>query len=65
MIGRVKWFNTSRGFGFIETEDGREVFVHYTEIQGDGFKTLNEDQKVEFDLYDTTQGLTAKGVKKL
>jgi len=47
--GTVKWFNESKGFGFIESEDGEDCFVHFSEIQGEGFKTLNEGQNVEFE----------------
>ena len=47
--GTVKWFNESKGFGFIEQEEGKDIFVHYSAIQGNGFKTLNEGDKVEFD----------------
>ena len=48
-VGTVKWFNESKGFGFIESEDGEDCFVHFSEIQGEGFNTLNEGQKVEFE----------------
>ena len=48
-VGEVKWFNESKGFGFIESEDGEDCFVHFSEIQGEGFKTLNEGQDVEFE----------------
>ena len=48
--GKVKWFNNSKGYGFIEKEGGGDVFVHYTAIEGDGFKTLNQDQLVEFEI---------------
>ena len=48
-VGKVKWFNESKGFGFIESEDGEDCFVHFSEIQGEGFKTLNEGQDVEFE----------------
>lgn len=65
MTGTVKWFNDAKGFGFIESENGQEVFVHYSEIQTDGFKTLSEDQKVEFDLYEGPKGLVARAVKKI
>jgi CspA family cold shock protein len=47
--GKVKWFNESKGYGFIESDDGEDCFVHFSEIQGDGFKTLNEGQAVEFE----------------
>lgn len=60
--GRVKWFNDSKGFGFIEQEDGKDVFVHYTAIQGEGFKTLPEGAEVEFDLLETDRGPQAANV---
>jgi cold shock protein len=64
--GTVRTFNDARGYGFITTESGDDVFVHYTEIQGEGFKTLEEDQEVEFDLYsDEKKGLIARNVKKV
>ena len=47
--GKVKWFNESKGYGFIESEDGEDCFVHFSEIRGEGFKTLNEGQNVEFE----------------
>ena len=50
--GTVKWFNETKGFGFIEREDGPDVFVHFSSIQGDGFKTLSDGQKVEFNVTD-------------
>ena len=62
--GTVKWFNDAKGFGFITMDDGRDVFVHHTQIQGDGFKTLKEDEKVTFDLYETDKGLVGKNVSK-
>lgn len=49
MTGKVKWFNAEKGYGFIEREEGGDVFVHFSAIQGDGFKTLNEGQKVTFE----------------
>ena len=51
--GTVKWFNESKGFGFITSEDGGDVFVHYSELQGDGFKSLSEGQAVSFDVVDS------------
>lgn len=60
--GRVKWFNDSKGFGFIEQQDGKDVFVHYTAIQGEGFKTLPEGAVVEFDLLETDRGPQAANV---
>ncbi len=48
-VGKVKWFNESKGYGFIESENGQDLFVHFSEIQGDGFKTLHEGQDVDFE----------------
>ncbi len=63
--GKVKWFNDQKGFGFIEQPDGDDLFVHHTAIQGDGFKTLEEDQEVEFDIVEGPKGLQAENVTKL
>ena len=63
--GKVKWFNNSKGYGFIEKEGGGDVFVHYTAIQGDGFKTLNEGQAVEFEIAQGEKGPQAINVIKL
>jgi|TARA_B100000767_G_C19374500_1_gene373307 CspA family cold shock protein len=60
--GTVKWFNETKGFGFIEREDGPDVFVHFSSIQGDGFKTLADGQKVEFDVTDGQKGPQAENV---
>lgn len=60
--GKVKWFNERKGYGFIEREDGEDVFVHYTAIQGDGFKTLTEGQSVEFDIVEGPKGKQAANV---
>jgi len=65
LMGRVKWFNDSKGYGFIEQEGGRDIFVHYTAIQGDGFKSLAEGQKVEFEIIEGTKGPQATKVVKL
>ncbi|QUH24685.1 cold shock domain-containing protein [Serpentinicella alkaliphila] len=62
MVGKVKWFNAEKGFGFIEREDGDDVFVHFTAIQGSGFKTLQEGQQVEFDIVDGNRGPQAANV---
>jgi CspA family cold shock protein len=62
--GRVKWFNASKGFGFIERENGTDVFVHYTAIKGDGFKTLDENQQVQFEVVQGQKGLQAINVTK-
>ena len=61
--GKVKWFNEAKGFGFIEQEDGTDVFVHFSEIQSEGFKTLNENQEVEFDVTEGPKGLQAQNVR--
>ena len=63
--GTVKWFNESKGFGFITNEDGGDVFVHYSELQGDGFKSLSEGQAVSFDVVDSPKGPKAANVTKL
>ena len=63
--GTVKWFNESKGYGFIKLEDGNDVFVHYSAIQGDGFKTLAEGQVVEFDLIEGQKGKQAANVMKV
>lgn len=62
MTGTVKWFNESKGFGFIAAEDGQDVFVHHTSISGSGFKTLSEGQAVTFDVEKTPKGLRAVNV---
>jgi CspA family cold shock protein len=64
MIGKVKWFNAEKGYGFIEREDGGDVFVHFTAIQDQGFKTLAEGQVVEFDIVDGARGPQAANVSK-
>ncbi|TXS93951.1 cold-shock protein [Parahaliea maris] len=60
--GTVKWFNETKGFGFIERENGPDVFVHFSAIQGDGFKTLADGQKVEFNVTDGQKGPQAENV---
>ncbi|MDD2555014.1 MAG: cold shock domain-containing protein [Syntrophaceticus sp.] len=65
MQGRVKWFNQEKGYGFIECDEGDDVFVHYSAIQGDGFKTLAEGQQVEFDIVEGARGPQASNVVKL
>ncbi|MBI3002211.1 MAG: cold shock domain-containing protein [candidate division NC10 bacterium] len=62
--GTVKWFNDAKGYGFISRSDGPDVFVHYSAIQGDGFKTLSEGQQVEFDVVDGPKGKQAANVTK-
>ena len=63
--GRVKWFNQSKGYGFISHDGGDDLFVHFSEIQGDGFKTLTENQEVEFEMGDGEKGPVAKVVTPL
>ena len=63
--GNVKWFNASKGYGFISQESGNDVFVHFSEIQGDGFKSLDEGQEVEFEVTDGPKGPQAVKVSKL
>lgn len=63
--GTVKWFNEAKGFGFIRREDGDELFVHYTNIVGTGFRTLKEDDKVEFEVSEGPKGLQAINVTKI
>lgn len=65
MQGKVKWFNAEKGFGFIEREDGEDVFVHFSAIQQDGYKSLEEGQQVEFDIVDGARGPQAANVLKL
>lgn len=64
MLGKVKWFNKEKGYGFIEREDGDDVFVHYSAIQEEGFKSLNEGQEVEFDIVEGSRGPQAANVVK-
>ena len=61
--GKVKWFNERKGYGFIEREDGSDIFVHYSDIEGEGFKVLAEGMEVEFDVVDGDKGPSAKNVK--
>ena len=63
MVGRVKWFNNDKGYGFIEYKENEDVFVHYSEIELEGYKTLSEGQLVEFKLVETSKGYQALNVK--
>lgn len=63
--GTVKWFNESKGYGFITKEDGGDIFVHYSAIEGSGFKSLSEGDKVSFEVAETPKGQSAKNVVKL
>ena len=62
MTGEVKWFDAAKGFGFITSDEGYDVFVHFSEIQKEGFKTLEDDEKVEFEEVETDKGIEAKNV---
>ncbi len=60
--GKVKWFNPRKGYGFIATEDGRDIFVHYSSISGNGYKTLTEGEPVTFEIVEGDKGLRAENV---
>ncbi len=64
-VGTVKWFNNAKGWGFIRQDEGQDVFVHYSQISGDGFRTLREGQTVEFELRDGPKGPLAERVMKV
>ncbi|MEB5477761.1 cold-shock protein [Acinetobacter pollinis] len=64
-VGIVKWFNDTKGFGFIQTSNGQDVFAHFKNIQFDGFKSLTEGQQVEFTVYQGQKGLQAENIKPL
>ncbi|MBD3385571.1 cold-shock protein [candidate division KSB1 bacterium] len=63
--GTVKWFNGSKGYGFISREEGEDIFVHYKAIEGDGFRTLDEGDHVEFEIGESPKGLQATKVAKI
>ena len=63
--GTVKWFDQRKGYGFIETEDGNDVFVHYSEVQGSGFRTLDEGERVEFEIKQGPKGEQAANVVRV
>jgi len=63
--GKVKWFNDAKGYGFITHADGRDVFVHYSSIEGEGFRTLNQGQEVQYDAEEGPKGLHACAVRKV
>lgn len=63
--GKVKWFNDQKGFGFIASEKGRDVFVHHSVIEGDGFRTLQENESVEYDFEDGPKGMKATKVRRM
>jgi CspA family cold shock protein len=65
MLGRVKWFSAEKGYGFLERADGGDVFVHFSAIQGEGFRTLNEGDQVEFEIVEGARGPQAANVVRV
>ncbi len=65
MKGRVKWFSAPKGYGFIEREDGGDVFVHFSAVEGDGYKSLEEGQEVEFEITEGERGAQATNVRRV
>lgn len=65
MRGKIKWFNDAKGYGFIQRDDGKDVFVHFSAIQGDGYRSLDEGQEVEFEIADSPKGPQAERVVKV
>ena len=63
--GNVKWFDSKKGFGFIINPEGKDVFVHFTSIEGDGFRTLKDGERVEYEQIDSAKGLSARSVKRI
>ncbi len=63
--GTVKWFNSDKGYGFIERDNGSDVFIHYSAIEGDGYRSVEDGQRVEFDVVEGARGLQAQAVIKL
>ena len=64
MDGKVLWFNATKGYGFIEAEDGQKVFAHFSQINSDGYKTLDENEEVTFEIVETEKGLQANNITK-
>ena len=64
LSGTVKWFDNKKGYGFIVHDSGKDVFVHHTSIMGDGFKTLNEGESVQYEVFDSGKGLKAQNVER-